>query len=821
MIPTLRAAFTVLAACSASTLGLAADRDRPFSDDWAFHRGDVPGAEAPAFDDSAWRRLDVPHDWSIEDLPPAPPAAEGEKTPLRIGPFAPDESPSHHFTGHTLGGIGWYRKTFTLAEPDRHVSVLFDGVYMNAEVWLNGHRLGEHPHGYTSFFFDLTPHLNAPGTANVLAVRVRNEGRNSRWYSGSGIYRHVRLIVTDPIHVPTWGLFVTTPEVSPERASVYVSVEVKNSTATATPAVIRATLRDTAGRAAGQREYSVELPANEARSIGQSIAVSSPSLWSHASPTLYSAEVEIVVGSRVTDTVSTRFGIRSLAFDAVHGFRLNGIPLELRGGCIHHDNGALGAAAIPRAEERKIELLRANGFNAIRTSHNPPSTALLDACDRLGMLVINEAFDQWTVSKERNTEDYHRFFKDWSARDIAAMVRRDRNHPSVIMWSIGNEIPEQFRAGDTGRRLREAVRSHDTTRPVTQGICTDWGKVIKDWDNLSDPAFPHLDVSGYNYLPEKYEGDHARHPDRVMYGSESFPKDALAYWQAVEKHPYVIGDFVWTAMDYLGEAGLAHALLSNEKDSFFMPWPWFNAWSGDLDLTGHKKPQSRYRNVVWRRSQLELLVHAPIPPGLTETLSWWAWPDEHSSWNWAGHEASPLQVNVYSRCDTVRLELNGRVLGEKPVSEATKLTATFEVPFTPGELRAVGLIEGRVVAETTLATTGAPARLRLVADRAALRADRDDLAHVTIEVVDADGRLVPDAALPLQLTVAGSSELAGHANAHPKKPASFRGPARDTFQGRALAILRPLRAASGPATLRVETPGLPAAELLLTVGSPP
>lgn len=811
----LKALALGLAATGALSV-FAAPRTTSLDADWRFLRGDAAGAEQPAFDDSAWRTLDVPHDWSIEDLPPAPAAEPGQKTPLRIGPFAPDESPSHHFTGHTLGGIGWYRKTFTVAEPGRHVSVLFEGVYMNAEIWLNGHRLGEHPNGYTSFTFDLTPHLNAPGAANVLAVRVRNEGRNSRWYSGSGIYRHVWLTVTDPIHVPTWGLFVTTPEVSAERASVYVNVEVKNPGANAAPAVIRATVRDAARREVGRHEYAVELPASETSSIGQSIIVPAPVLWSPATPALYSAEVEIVVEGRVTDTVSTRFGIRSLAFDAEHGFRLNGRTLKLKGGCIHHDNGPLGAAAIDRAEERKIELLLANGYNAVRTSHNPPSPALLEACDRLGMLVIDEAFDQWNESKERNAQDYHRFFKDWFARDIASFVRRDRNHPSVIMWSIGNEIPEQFRADDTGRLLREAVRSHDTTRPVTQAICTDWGKVIKDWDNLSDPAFPHLDVSGYNYLPEKYEGDHARHPDRVMYGSESFPKDALAYWQPVEKHPYVIGDFVWTAMDYLGEAGLAHALLSNEKGSFFMPWPWFNAWSGDLDLCGFKKPQSFYRDVIWRRSQIEMMVHAPIPPGLTEELSWWAWPDESPSWNWSGHEGTPLQVNVYSRCEAVRLTLDGRVIGEAPVSEATKLTASFTVPYAPGELRAFGLVGGQIVAETSLRTTGAAARLRLTADRTTLRPDRNDLAYVTVEVVDAAGRRVPDADRLVRFSVTGAGELAGQASAAPRSPASFRAPERKTHQGRCLAILRPsIGANAGTITLRAEADGLDPAELMI------
>jgi len=928
-----------------TTAFAAAPRERRFDSDWRFLRGDAPGAENPAFRDSDWRVVDLPHDWSIEDLPPQtnavpelpavtgewrfhagddagwkarefddhawqrvslpeaweqhsgytndfvygwyrrnlgipsecrgrdfdlllgriddadevwlngeriggsgsfPPnfstawsldrryrvpaslvrgdgsnvlavrvfdgengggiISEGIKT-SRIGPFDTLQSKGGHFTGYTVGGVGWYRKHFTIDETNRQVAVRFDGVYMNSELWINGQRLGEHPHGYTSFEFDLTPYLKPPGQDNVLAVCVRNEGRNSRWYSGSGIYRHVWLIAREPVGVPTWGLFVTTPEVFQDKATVKASVEVRNTTDAGVASRIRVRLLDAKGRLAGQSEEGLQVAANETRALDQTLEVQSPMLWSPESPSLYLAEVEVVVADKVTDRVSTHFGIRKLEFDAEHGFRLNGNPVLLRGGNVHHDNGPLGAAAIDRAEERKIELLKANGFNAVRSAHNPPSPALLDACDRLGMLAIVEAFDQWNESKERNDQDYHRFFKEWSDRDIASMVRRDRNHPSVIMWSIGNEIPEQFRAGTIPEHLREAVLSHDTTRPVTQAICSDWGKVAQDWDKLSDPAFSSLDVAGYNYLPGKYESDHARHPQRVMYASESFPKDALEYWSLVETYPYVVGDFVWTAMDYLGEAGIAHALLSNQPDSFFMSWPWFNAWCGDLDLCGFKKPQSYYRDVVWRRSRIEMAVHTPIPDGLTENLSWWGWPDEMQSWNWAGQDGKPLRVSVYSRCERVRLELNGKVIGEQPVSEQTKLTATFEVPYAPGQLRAYGMSGGVEVARTTFRTSGAPKRLKLTADRSGISADRNDLAYVTVEVVDAEGQRVPDAAVPVRFKVAGVGELAGQASGNPIEPDSFKAMARRTFEGRCIAILRPVGGV-GKITLGAEADGL-------------
>ncbi|HLP75368.1 MAG TPA: glycoside hydrolase family 2 TIM barrel-domain containing protein, partial [Candidatus Paceibacterota bacterium] len=597
------------------------------------------------------------------------------------------------------------------------------------------------------------PYLKPAGEENVIAVRVRNEGRTSRWYSGSGIYRHVWLTVTNSIHVPTWGTIVTTPEVSKEKAVVKIASEVRNSTGAAADVVVHARVLNSKGEAVQTTSKNLRLSGNETRIVEQLLQVRSPKLWSLESPELYAAEIGIVAAGKTLDRTLTRFGIRKIEVDAENGFRLNGQMLKLKGGCMHHDNGPLGSATIDRAEERRVELMKANGFNAIRTSHNPPSPAFLDACDRLGVLVIDEAFDCWTVGK--NPQDYSVYFKDWAERDIASMVRRDRNHPSVVMWSIGNEIPDQFSAEATAKMLREAVLAHDSTRPITQAICSDWGNVSRNWDRLSDPAFTYLDVAGYNYLPEHYEGDHAHHPKRVMYASESYPKDFFDYWTLVEKHPYIIGDFVWTAMDYFGESGIGHAMPSTEKDSFLMPWPWYNAWCGDIDVCGFKKPQSYYRDVVWRRSQIEMAVHTPLPDGVWERVSGWGWPDEARSWNWPGQEGKTLQVAVYSRCDTVRLELNGKVIGEKPVSDATKLTAKFEVPYQPGELRAIGLIKGKTVAKTTLKTAGPAKQLKLTADRSAIRADRNDLAYVTVEIVDEQGAVVPNAEIPVRFTLTG------------------------------------------------------------------
>lgn len=922
-----------------------------FDRGWKFARGDQPTADAVAYDDASWRALDLPHDWSIEDLPPReaiapevlaipgrwsfhrgdnaawkardfddrdweqvtlpdswehhsnytednvygwfrrrielPPECKGRDFELvlgqiddvdevwlngeriggtgsfppnlkpmwtaqrryrvpaalvrgdgsdvlavrvfdakgnggivsagvkseRVGPFDSKESEGGNATGYVVGGIGWYRKHFTVDAGNRRVAVRFDGVYMNADFWINGHHLGQHPYGYTTFEFDLTPHLQPPGRENLLAVRVNNDGKNSRWYSGSGIYRHVWLTVAEPLHVPEGGVFITTPEVSEDEALVKATIEVRNDTPTETEALVRVRLRDPAGKVSGQSEGTLHVTAGETRSAERYVVVKKPLRWSPTAPQLYTAEVEVLSGGKSSDVVSTHFGIRKIEVDAERGFRVNGEALELKGACVHHDNGPLGAAAIDRAEERRVELLKANGFDAIRTSHNPPSPAFLDACDRLGMLVIDESFDQW--NEQKNPEDYHRFFNAWCERDIASMVRRDRNHPSVVIWSIGNEIPEQFRAEKTAQRLREAVLAHDTTRPITAAICSDWGEVARNWDKLSDPAFVHLDIGGYNYLPQHYESDHARHPLRVMMGTESYPKDTYEYWSLVEKHAYIIGDFVWTGMDYLGEAGIGHTALSNEANPFFKSWPWFNAWCGDLDLCGFKKPQSYYRDVVWGRSSLEMMVHTPIAPGLTEEVSGWGWPKETQSWNWSGQEGKPLKVSVYSRCERVRLELNGKVIDEKPVSGATKLTATFDVPYAPGELRAVGLVGGKVVAQTRLKTTGPAARVKLTVDRKEIRADRNDLAYVAVEVVDADGQRVPNAEIPVHFSVSGAGELGAQASAAPDQMASFHAPVRKTFEGRCIAILRPLDS-PGVIELQATAEGLKAAEIEVT-----
>jgi beta-galactosidase len=796
-----------LFSCTQSTTDFS-NRELNFDSGWKFNLGDVSGAEIAAFNDSQWRTLDLPHDWSIEDLP----AASGKK---QIGPFTED-SPGKGSTGNVMGGIGWYRKIFTLDQSTegKKVQILFDGVYMNSEVWINGQSLGIHPYGYTPFCYDLTPHLNPAGEPNILAVKVNNNGKNSRWYSGSGIYRHVNLIVTGKVHIPVWGFSVTTPEVSAEKATVKFSIRINNEVKESADLKVTTQVLSPDGKLVSNAKTTVSPFKEEKIDIEQNFELKNPMLWSIDSPYLYQAVTEVSFDGKVVDQQTTTFGIRSIEFSAEKGFLLNGERILLKGGCMHHDNGPLGSATIDRAEERRVELMKKFGFNAIRTSHNPPSAQFLEACDRLGVLVIDEAFDQW--QRPKNPDDYSNYFNKDHQQDLEAMVLRDRNHPSVILWSIGNEIPE--RADSSGLRITKElcsiIKKLDTTRPVTEAICSFWDRPGKTWE-YAQPALELFKVAGYNYMWREYENDHQKYPQRTMVGTESFPKEAFDNWQMVEKHPYVLGDFVWTSMDYLGESGIGNALITKEKKLNFSPgWPWYNSYCGDIDICGFKKPQSYFRDVIWKISNLEMAVHAPIPAGMTENVSLWGWPDEQQSWNWVGNEGKIVQINVYSNYPEVRLELNGKVIGTKSVSAETKLTAAFEVPYEPGELKAFGLKDGKEMKSKILKTTGKPVQIRLTADRSEIKANRNDLAYLTVEVTDEAGNLVPDAELPVHFTISGTGELAAVENGNPKDLKSFRQPKVNSFKGKCLVILRP-SGVPGEIKLKAESAGLAGAELIV------
>lgn len=790
----------------------AVERKINFDSDWKFHRGSVANAEQPEFDDNKWTVLDVPHDWSMDPVPI-------QKEGITVGPFSKlnDAGAGGADTGQTLGGEGWYRKSFTLNESDVHklITLYFEGVYNQSEIWVNGQKVNFNPYGYTSYKVDITEFCHDPGVPNIIAVKVVNVGENSRWYAGSGIYRHVWLIKTNPVHLEKWDTFVDGSEIKNKTARVKLSTVIHQKSDKYDEVDLQIDIISPQGKTVASRTSSVQLDGSTP--ISDIFPITKPQLWSLETPQLYVAELTILSNGTVLDKISIPFGIRTIAFSAEKGFQLNGQTIKLKGGCIHHDNGLLGAAAIDRAEERKIELLKENGFNAIRCAHNQVSEALLDACDRLGMLVIHETFDQWQQAKRNN--DYHQYFDAWSEYDLKASLRRDRNHPSIIMWSIGNEVAQRADAEgeEIAKRLVSVIHQYDTTRFSTIGSNDFWDRRHFSWDKDSYRAFRNVDIAGYNYMWHKYESDHEAYPERVMYGSETYPKDLAAAWNLVEKHPYIIGDFVWTAIDYLGEAGLAHALelKPGEWNPQFMGWPWYNAWCGDIDFCGDKKPQSYYRDVVWREKTITMAVRRPVEAGKQEVVNGWGWTDELISWNWEGYEGQPMRVNVYSRSPKVRLYLNDILIGEEETGKEN-YTATFEVPYQPGTLKAVNIHKKKETDAFELQTSGKPAAIRLTADKLQLKADKNDLSHVKIEVIDENGRIVPNSGNTVKISCTGQGSVIAAGNASMYDMHSFRSMTPRVFRGKALAIVQP-DGNAGLVELTISADGLQGASLKLIV----
>lgn len=764
-----------------------------FDEGWLFFRGDVKGGEDPSFNDSGWRNTDVPHDWSIEDIP-------GSGSPF-------DSSVVNGVaSGFTRGGTGWYRKYFTLPEgcEKKMVFIRFDGVYMNSDVWVNGNHAGNHFYGYSPFEYEIS-HWLKPGRDNVIAVRVKNDSVRCRWYSGSGIFRHVRLIFTPQLHLETPGIAVITDNISGDKASVTVKAAIVNESEQDEKATIRFKILDEQGKevAAGQTE--IVIPAGEKSSVNQIFSVTHCRLWSPDDPYLYSLETGMTVNNQLTDVQTQSFGIRSLQFDPQHGFRLNGKVMKLKGGCIHHDNGPLGAMALGRAEERKIELLKAAGFNAVRMAHNPPSSAILDACDRLGMLVIDEAFDAWTYG--HFSGDYSSRFDSLWRNDLAAMILRDMNHPSIIMWSIGNEIKN----ADTEEiaalcgEMAGFVRSADPTRPVTAAV--------NSVTPAKDPYLSHLDVCGYNYCRGLYLSDHQRVPERIMYCSESYPSEAYGYWQGVIENPWVIGDFVWTAFDYIGEASIGWRGYMQDPGFF----PWNLAWCGDLDICGFSRPQSFYRQTLWNDGpQAGIFVTPPLPSfplnPSKEKWSVWDWADVTESWNFEGYENEPLTVSVYTGCEEAELFLNGVSRGKKTNLKENKNIIQWQVPYQPGELKADGYTGGKIVVSATLKTAGKPSGMTLKPDRLKLKADGQDLSYVTVEITDDSGIRNPVAENLVTFSISGAGRIAAVGNSNPVSLESFTQPRRKAWHGRCLVVVRSMKE-KGIIHLVAHSEGLPDSEI--------
>jgi hypothetical protein len=746
----------------------SADRWERIDNDWSFALGNHTEAVATDFDASSWRKLNLPHDWSVE---PEAAAIAGQN----IGPFTRN-SIEGSATGFTIGGEGWYRKTFRLDDrkEGERISLQFDGAYNETTVYVNGQKAYYNPYGYMTFRFDITPLLNPAGQDNVVTVRVLNQGKNTRWYAGSGIYRHVWLMRTPAVHIDDWHTLI----LAQADGSVCIRSRVFNETDN------EVSVPFTAEVAEAKASREVNIRPHDSKEVNLKLKASSPRLWSPGSPNLYTATV-----SSGDDVLHKRIGFRTISMDANSGLFLNGEPILLKGGCVHHDCGLLGAASYDDAEYRKIRLLKENGYNAVRCSHNLPAQAFLDACDSLGMLVIDEVFDHWIVAK--NPDDYHRFFQEFSDRDARRMVERDGCHPSIIMWSIGNEVPGRIEPEGVAAaaRLRADVLAVDSSRAVTAAIC-DWDNFRHSWNDHSEKAFLSLDAGGYNYLYDKYESDHQAHPDRIMYGSESYPKHRSQNWDLVEKHPYVIGDFVWTAIDYLGEAGIGSAeYRTNGNQPQFQGWPWFNGWCGDIDLIGEKKPQAYYRDVVWRNAPITMAVEKPAPAGTHQSISAWGWQLEHNSWTFNDCTSNDkMTVNVYARSKQVRLYLNGRLLGTQNTSAT--YWAGFSVPYEPGVLRAVEFDGTNEGASFTLKTSGQPTGIRLRADRDYFSNDEQALIFITAEAVDAEGNVVRDVNERITFELTGNASLIATGNASPTDMESFRAPTVSLYEGRAMAIVR-------------------------------
>jgi len=784
---------------------------------WTFRRGYLDSITMMEQDPGVL--VDLPHDGVIG-------------TP--VSPDAPAKADSGYYTG---GLTNYTRYVFVPEEwQGSCVGLKLDGVMMNASVDVNGSRVGMCHNGYAPFYVDLTDYVTF-GENNRVTINVNTSMQpNSRWYSGSGLYRGVCLMNGPRVHIVPDGLYVFTKEINDGYAFLEALVEVVNTELQNCMAEVELTLYyDGREEVAAQTKRVIEIGHGKTENARLTLTVKDPLLWDADSPNLYRVKAKIrklgiytthfVPGEDVTvDEAEAVFGIRTVTADPVHGLRINGKTVKLKGGCLHHDNGLLGSVSLPGSEERKVRKLKSIGFNAIRTAHNPPSAALIECCDRLGMYVFDEAFDAWGIGKRGG--DYHQFFEtDWE-KDLTAFVKRDRIHPSVILWSTGNEIPERAGLGDGYRKatkIAERIRSLDGTRPVSNGICSLWsglddtlaigqnqaqnagdGMKATLWETVTEPFTNGLDVVGYNYMEDIYERDHEMFPERVILGSENFPNQIGFRWPMVEKLPYVIGDFTWTAWDYLGEAGLGKAAYVEPDDpkaprfpwnlmpDRTSPYPWRLANDADFDITGFRCPQGDYRSVVWGNEETFLYSMHPDTFGKKEVVSMWGFPYVLRNWNYEGLEGHPTELVVFSKADEAEVFVNGKSIGRKPVSKERPFpySVRFETTFQPGEVIAVSYQNGKEVSRATLVTTGSAQRIRLVPEKSVMAADGHDLIYVNIEITDRDGRVVPDAAVTLRADVSGAGRLAGFGSANPITEEDYTDSETVSYRGRALLIMR-------------------------------
>lgn len=771
-----------------------------FDNNWKFHLGDTTDASGTAFNDTNWRNLNIPHDWSIE------------------GKFSKDNLAGAG-GGALPGGIGWYRKTFSLPkeDADKMVYIDFDGIYHNSKVWINGHYLGKRPNGYISFHYDLTPYVHFGDSTNLIAVKVDNSDQpNSRWYSGSGIYRNVRLELTSPVHIAHWGTHITTSEVSNENATVQVATQVTNDSKESKKITLRTTVYNQTGTAVGETNNEKEIAAGETASFDQQFHIQQPELWSIDSPTLYKCVTQVINGNQTIDDNVLPFGIRYFHFDAQKGFSLNGVPMKINGVCMHHDLGCLGAAINTRAIQRQLKILKDAGVNAIRTSHNPPAPELLQLCDQMGFIVMDEAFDMW--KKQKTKYDYSHDWDKWHKQDLTDQILRDRNHPSVMIWSIGNEILEQWDSTGTSiaRELAGIVHQYDTTRPITSA-CNDpqpSNSIIKSGA---------LDLIGFNYhhqlyasFPDSFPGQKFIATETISAlqtrGSYDMPSDSIRLWpkrwdlpekgnpdytcssydnchapwgstheetlKLIGKDDFLSGQFIWTGFDYLGEPTP-------------YTWPARSSYFGIVDLAGFPKDAYYLYQSEWTdKPVLHIFPH----------------------WNWKKGQA--IDVWAYTNCDEVELFLNGKSMGVRKKT-GENLHLMWRLTYEPGTLKAVGKKDGEVILTKEIQTAGKPAQLQLTVDRPQIHADGKDLAFVTVNVVDQNGTLVPRADNLVHFKVNGEATIAGVDNGSETSHEPFKANYRHAFNGKCLVVLQS-DGKPGNIELTASAEGLPDAKVTVT-----
>jgi beta-galactosidase len=749
----------------------------PFDYNWRFRDADQPGAEQPAFDDSRWRLLDVPHDFSIE---------HAFDSANATGPGG----------GYTYSGIGWYRKHFktTPELTGKIVWVLFDGVYRNSEVWINGQYLGIRPYGYSSFYYDLTPYLKPAGQENIIAVKVNTtEQPNSRWYTGSGIYRHVWLMAKNKLHLDQWGVFARTLEAGDDKASVHISIALNNDSDADQRCTVITRFIGTAGKEVGTAQSTTTAVRGQSV-IEQQMSIYKPVLWSVEQPNLYQVQVIVQTGGKVVDQCTLPFGIRTAHFDASKGFLLNGKHVKLKGVNNHHDGGPLGAAVLDATYKRRLKLLKSMGCNALRMSHNPPSPELLAYADSLGLLVIDEIFDEWMDGK--TPAGYAPQFATWYRQDVANWIKRDRNHPSVIAWSIGNEVREQYNKENAlkiTKMLIDAARTCDTTRSFT-AACNE----IRNVNAYGMGEL--LDVVGYNYQEAYYKPDHEKYPNRVIVGTETVmypyhPGDcnqlhSYEQWLEGQLKDYVAGEFLWTGFDYIGESGIGDVGTGCEFWRKWPAWPWRGASCGVIDMCGFPKPGYWFRKALWNN---EPMVHIAVQTDPSarnrELCSFWSWPKVETHWN-HNKKGDTLAVHLYTNVPEVELKLNGRSLGIRKWDLNKEAFLFWEVPYEPGKLEAIGkTADGRTVS-FAVETAGEPATIKLLPDRKVLKANRQDLSYVSVQLLDARSVPVPFATNNITFEVSGAGKLAAVGNGDQQSHTLLKGNQMEAWQGKCLAIIQ-------------------------------